>query len=415
MDAAMVMSEAHLKSAAHLSAEQVGDHLEVTVTNLTGHKLISGYPEGRRMWINVRWFDTGDALIYEDGAYGDLSHDGTPVTVQDNAGTTWTVRSIIDPYSTKVYEAKPGMTTEWAQQLIGLGYPGTMVLDWDRYDHQPEHTLQDLADSPSGTIFKTFHFVLNNAVVADNRIPPYQMSFDEAERRNALPVPNDQYGDPGPGGVYDHYDVVQFDVPAGAARAEARLLYQATSWEYIQFLWRQPTSEPLPTSTFLQNEGVNMMDAWLNARLNDADPNSTMAPPVEMVLASATVTGPTPGPGQASNPLFPADQMTVIGYDDITGDLTVGFTPACDGSDHNIYWGDLALVSLLDYTGAECAIGMGGAASFNPGSGSYFFLVVGNNGSVEGSYGHDSLGGERPEDVDTPTCPYPQALTAVCE
>jgi hypothetical protein len=24
-----------------------------TVTNLTGHKLIPGYPEGRRMWLNM--------------------------------------------------------------------------------------------------------------------------------------------------------------------------------------------------------------------------------------------------------------------------------------------------------------------------------------------------------------------------
>ena len=27
------------------------------VINLTGHKLISGYPEGRRMWLNIQWYD----------------------------------------------------------------------------------------------------------------------------------------------------------------------------------------------------------------------------------------------------------------------------------------------------------------------------------------------------------------------
>ncbi|MDH3284384.1 MAG: hypothetical protein OEQ13_06550, partial [Acidobacteriota bacterium] len=100
MNAAMVRSENHLKSAGHLAAAQEGNNLEVTVTNLTGHKLITGYPEGRRMWINVKWFDAGDALIHEDGAYGELSHDGTPVTVQDNGAVTWTVRSIVDPDST---------------------------------------------------------------------------------------------------------------------------------------------------------------------------------------------------------------------------------------------------------------------------------------------------------------------------
>jgi hypothetical protein len=116
------------------------------------------------------------------------------------------------------------------------------------------------------------------------------MAYDEAEARNALPVPTTQYGNPGPGGTYDHFDVVPFDVPAGAVRAEVRLYYQATSWEYIQFLWKQPTSNPLPVSTFLADEGVNMLDAWLNARLNDADPNSTMAPP--HVMATTTIDVP---------------------------------------------------------------------------------------------------------------------------
>jgi len=293
MDAAMQRSANHLASAAHLSAAQNGSQLEVTVTNLTGHKLISGYPEGRRMWLNVKWFDAGDALIQEDGEYGELYHEGSPVTVQDLGGTTWTVRTILDPDSTKVYEAKPGMTQEWAAQLIGLGYPGDMVLAWNHETHQPEHTLQELADSDPGTIFKTFHFVLNNAVYADNRIPPYGMDYDEAETRNALPVPASQYGNPGPGGTYDHFDVVPFAIPGGAVRAEVGLYYQATSWEYIQFLWKQPTSNPLPASTFLANEGVNMLDAWLNARLNDADPNSTMAPPY--VMATTTVELPEPG------------------------------------------------------------------------------------------------------------------------
>ena len=53
---------------------------QARVVNLTGHKLISGYPEGRRMWLRVRWYDAGDALLAEDGAYGSIlaDLDGTP-------------------------------------------------------------------------------------------------------------------------------------------------------------------------------------------------------------------------------------------------------------------------------------------------------------------------------------------------
>jgi hypothetical protein len=415
MDAAKLRSEAHLRAAGHLAAAQNGSRLDVTVTNLTGHKLISGYPEGRRMWLNVRWFDAGDALIHEDGGYGELIHDGTPVTVQDNGGTTWTVRSILDPDSTKVYEAKPGMTKEWAEQLIALGYPGDMVLEWDRETNTPEHTLQELADSDPGTIFHTFHFVLNNAVEQDNRIPPYRMSFDEAERRNALPVPADQYGDPGPGGAYDHFDVVSFDIPAGAVRAEARLLYQATSWEYIQFLWKQPSSNPLPTSTFLANEGVNMMDAWLNARWNDADPDSTMAPPFEMGLASAAVTPVAGVPGEASHFDVSSDLM-LAGYNGTTGAIDVTYAPACDATDHTIYYGPLESVSTYDYTDAACFLGTSGTTSFDPGPGNWFFLIVASNGSEEGSYGGDWTATERPEAVGVGACDVPRNLTGVtCE
>jgi hypothetical protein len=418
MDAAKLRAEGHLRSAAHLAAAQNGNQLEVTVTNLTGHKLPSGYPEGRRIWINVKWLDAADALVHEDGAYGELTHEGSPVTVQDLGGTTWTVRSILDPDSTKVYEAYPGMSREWAQALIGLGYPGSMVLEWDRETNQPEHTLQELADSDPGTIFHTFHFVLNNAVYEDNRIPPYRMSYDEAESRNALPVPTNQYGDPGPGGSYDHFDVVAFDIPAGAVRAEARLYYQATTWEYIQFLWLQPTSPPAPTSTFLANEGVNLLDAWLNARLDPADPNSTMTPPFEMALATADVTAATGVPGEASHYNVPSDQMHAS-LNGTTGEIDLTYTAACDAVDHTVYYGDLSDVAVYGYSGAACFLGSTGATSFDPGTGSYFFLIVANDGLDEGSYGHwehSGTDGERDEAIGLPECDYTRNLAGViCE
>jgi hypothetical protein len=415
MDAAKLRAEDHLRAAAHLSAAQNGNNLEVTVTNLTGHKLISGYPEGRRMWLNVKWYDAGDVLIDENGAYGELSHDGSPVTVQDNAGTTWTVRSILDPDSTKIYEAKPGMTQEWGAALMALGYPGDMVLEWDREDNTPAHTLQDLASSDPGTIFHTFHFVLNNAVEEDNRIPPYRMSYDQAYERNCLPVPDDQYGNPGAGGVYDNHDVVPFAIPPTAVRAEVRLLYQATSWEYMQFLWLQPSSNPLPASTFLADEGQNMLDAWLNARWDDADPNSTMAPPFEMAAATATVTAALAVPGETSHQDIPSD-LLLASYDSGTGQIDLTYTPACDATDHTVYYGDLSNVSVYGYADAACYLGTSGTASFDPGPGSWFFLIVANNGVEEGSYGKDSIDLERPEAVGVGVCDVPQDLAGVtCE
>ncbi|UCF21027.1 MAG: hypothetical protein JSU87_06460 [Gemmatimonadota bacterium] len=227
----------------------------VKIVNHTGHKLISGYPEGRRMWLNIKWMDEANNLVSEDGAYGwiDVVLDGVPTQVM----------SLIDPYdpNTKIYEGHYALTQEWAQQLrFDFGYAPDLPLTFDRYTGLVEYTLQDLADGIPGSYLKTFHFVLNNKVAKDNRIPPYGMSYDEARRRNALPVPADQYGNPGAGGIYDYWDEFALSPPAGAVYATIDLLYQPTSWEYIQFLYLANQG----LNPFLADEGVYLLDAWLN-------------------------------------------------------------------------------------------------------------------------------------------------------
>ena len=44
-------------------------------------------------------------------------------------------------------------------------------------------------------------------------------------------------------------------------------------------------------------------------------------------------------------------------------------------------------------------------------AGSLYFLLAGNDGAAEGSYGQDSLGTERAEDL---VCAIPQDLTSTC-
>jgi hypothetical protein len=225
----------------------------LTVVNLTGHKLISGYPEGRRMWLNVKWYDAGEALIAEDGAYGPLAVeiDGEPASVD-------TLLDLHDPY-VPIYEAHGAMTQEWAGQLLALGTDPGLPLSFDRATGAVTKTLGELGAQDPGTYHETFHFVLNNQVVKDNRIPPYGMDYDEAEQRNILPVPADQYGDPGPGGSYRHWGEVALNPPPGADHATIQLLYQPTSWEYIQFLDLANTG----AVAFLAEEGRNLRDAWL--------------------------------------------------------------------------------------------------------------------------------------------------------
>ena len=246
LDAGKLRAQRQLDLAASLSV--TGNTLRVT--NLTGHKLISGYPEGRRMWLNIKWYNASDVLLREDGKYDVVaSVNGTPVK---------SIVNLYDP-NTKIYEAHYGITQEWASQLISLGYSPNLALSYDRISGAVNYTLGQLAAQTPGAYHETFHFVLNNTVTKDNRIPPYGFSYNEARVRNALPVPASQYGAPTAGGVYRYWDEVTLNPPAGAVRAEIKLLYQSTSWEYVQFLYLANTKG----NAFLANEGVNLLNAWL--------------------------------------------------------------------------------------------------------------------------------------------------------
>ena len=67
-------------------------------------------------------------------------------------------------------------------------------------------------------------------------------------------------------------------------------------------------------------------------------------------------------------------------------------------------------------TPARRPIGTSGTYTFNPRLDNAFFLMVGENGIDEGSYGKDGAGVERPEDVGTAGCDRPQNLGGiVCE
>ncbi|MHC4945876.1 MAG: hypothetical protein ACYTG7_22920, partial [Planctomycetota bacterium] len=284
LEAGKVRAKNNLLNAASLEVD--GDALKVI--NLTGHKLISGFPEGRRMWLNIQWYDSLGSLIREDGAYGSMT-----VTLDGNPLQVDTILDLYDP-NTKIYEAQPGMTEEWAEQLMALGYPASLPLSFDRVTGKIDYTLGDLAMEPSGTARKTFHFVLNNTVVMDNRIPPYGMAYEEARKRNALPVPADQYGDPGSTGAYDYWDVFELNPPAGAKTAQIRLLYQPTSWEYIQFLYLANDK----SIAFLAEQGDYILEAWLN---------TGMAEPFEMASTQWQAEELKPFP------MDPSDRMPIKG------------------------------------------------------------------------------------------------------
>ncbi len=284
---AIARAEASLRTAVslQLSAEPTVLANTVRIVNLSGHKLFTGYPEGRRIWLNVKWYGVRGAPIREDGAYGplavaeDLDGDG------DSPDIVQTLLAPDDPHTHR-WGVESGISKAWATRLIDtLGVAATTPLAFDPASGAVTATLGDAAAPGADPVTPSFHLMLNDVVIRDNRIPPWQMDYAEAHKRNALPVPPTLYLDTGvlpeAGATYLHYDDVPLDPPAGATRAEIALLYQTTSWEYLQFLWKANDK----SNAFLESVGDDLLEAWLAT--NQSAP---------VVMATTTVPEPTAAP-----------------------------------------------------------------------------------------------------------------------
>ena len=168
-----------LRDASDMELSQVGNQLKVRVINQSGHKLPTGYPEGRRMWVNVKFYDAKNVLVGERGAY---DFDTAELNTED----------------TKVYEAKHGI----------------------------DAAVAAATNLPVGV---NLHLALANTKYKDNRIPPRGFTNAAFEADGCPPV-GYTYAD----GQY--WDDTLFEVPAGATQAVATLYYQTTTKEYVEFL-----------------------------------------------------------------------------------------------------------------------------------------------------------------------------------
>lgn len=192
----------------------------IKVTNHSGHKLPSGYGEGRRMWLNIQVKDGTGALVYESAAYDEAT------------------ASLYQDPQARVYEVLQGI---WNRNGAGA------------------------CDVKDGLGRPIFHFAINDCVAKDNRIPP--LGF-----RPATPIdPNGYqlrpvahiYPETSPGsGVLVNHDQVDYTValPAGAQApftVSARLYYQTSSREYIEFLRNQAIERGIPGENLMCAGGPN--------------------------------------------------------------------------------------------------------------------------------------------------------------
>jgi hypothetical protein len=205
-----------LRKAATVEVTLAGGALTVRVVNETGHKLPTGYPEGRRMWLHVRAFDGRRRVVLESGRY-----------------VFETAQLVADPHL-KVWETVQGLTPEWAA-AVGRS-PG-----------------------PS------FHLVLNNVVLHDNRIPPRGFTNAAYAAFGGAPI----------GAAYadgQHWDDTVYPVGPEATAAEVVLWYQTASKEYVEFLHDENVTNAAGPILFDlwerggRSEPVAMARVWFDAR-----------------------------------------------------------------------------------------------------------------------------------------------------
>lgn len=179
VDSAIGRNVQMLQDASDMELTQNGGQLAVKIINQTGHKLPTGYPEGRRAWINVKFFDAQGNSLSESGGYD-------------------FVTATLNVAGTKIYHA---------DQVIS----------------------DDIAAATHLPIGTQMHLALSNVVAFDNRIPP--RGFTNAAF-NAI-------GSGAVGYSYadgQYWDTTNYAIPSGAVSAVATFYYQTSTREYMEFL-----------------------------------------------------------------------------------------------------------------------------------------------------------------------------------
>ncbi len=127
--------------------------------------------------------------------------------------------------------------------------------------------------------------------------------------------------------------------------------------------------------------------------------------------------------GTAANPkeASPSGSPMTVGRPSSGAGLEVNYFPACGALDNAMYWGANPISGAVAWTSSACVLGNTGRATFDPGTpvpgAFYYFVVVGQTSTKEGSYGQawgPSGPTERPQAVGVGACDRPQDLTGVC-
>ncbi len=188
--------------------------VQVQVTNNTGHSIPSGYPDGRRLWVELVVTDDTAQVVYESGVYDDVAAE-----LLTDSGATGLNRALtpqIDDTANAVmiYE-----------RVTGTCNSGTCTPSVD---------------------------LLNDQILFDNRIPP--AGFDYTAYRNAgvkfwVYNPTTMFPSEDLGRYTTNSDLVTYTFsapPTAVLSARAELYWQTHTREFLEHLRTSDTSTVRP-------------------------------------------------------------------------------------------------------------------------------------------------------------------------
>ncbi len=263
--------------------------LKVRVINRSGHRIPSGYPDGRRFWLAVQARDGAGNPVYESGVY-DAANAELKTTASQ--GLRRSLGKLIDA-------TQPlGNAVQVYERITGMCYSDAGKSQWI-FPEASSGVAAACTPSPS---------VLNNFILFDNRIPP--KGFDAAAARNA-------------GVKFWNYDPASFAPVEDQARYDAAQL--AGGYDEVTYRFNAAPGQALSASAEVHWQ-THTREFMEHLRTADAS---------------------TVRPLGAPNPLDP-NYPTVPTYlsNSINGQPLSAYT-ALDGSALNDNWGGVAYAAWL--------------------------------------------------------------------
>lgn len=221
------------QAPTELAAQPGIYEMKVRVTNRSGHRIPSGYPDGRRFWLAVS-ARNGAAEVYRSGHYDATTAELKTTAAQPlNRALSPVIDATAGANAVMVYERVTGTCTDAASVSIF-----------------PDPTAgQPAACTPSPS-------VLNNFILFDNRIPP--KGFDAAQARLAgvkfwnygtgfVPFEDaGRYSAAQQAGGYDEVTYRFAAAPGLALTASAEVHWQTHTREFMEHLRHADTSTVRP-------------------------------------------------------------------------------------------------------------------------------------------------------------------------